>query len=304
MGRQKSNFDNMLAKLAADEEKFFGNEFLCPVIAGHPLRVRLSGIVMNLRITSPVNRRNFEGWGVFRPTGTETCRFVRQASLAERRSYLEVFPRARFVICAKEYTRVLGLFYSGSKSHFIVSGLVPILFGQEMQVFDNIITRYDGANFWFDEADPTASLKNSLYLRNSLIDEVEVEKINASGLTPQERQAYAIAFLREIENKRDKNEDRLRAAIERAGAEYRSYVERGDSFTVQYTVDGQQHQSVVKKDTLEIQSAGICLSGGDRSFDLQSVVGVIRQGIRNHRIVRVGLNTNPERADDYDDYDD
>ncbi len=102
--------------------------------------------------------------------------------------------------------------------------------------------------------------------------------------------AYGPALAADIEARRDKNEDRIKDALKRAGAKYKSYIERKDTYTIEYTVDGQQHRSVVKKDTLAIESAGICLAGTDRNFDLQSLVGVIRQGQRGHRIVRVGDN--------------
>jgi hypothetical protein len=298
MRKTRTNFSTSFAKLAAEEEAFFGSNFLCPVIKNHPLRVKLGGVVLNLKITAPKTRIEYEGWGIFKATTISAARYVREASRGEQAQYLKLFPIVRLILCARDEEQWMALAANSGDSRFHIRGLVPVRFAKDLQTFDTIQTRFDGKNFWFDRIDSSSSRKNAAFLRDSLILETDADSVAISGLTKEEKRAYAIAFLREIENKKDKNEERIKLAIERAGAEYRSYVERGSSYMVEYRVDGALHHSVVEKDTLEVQSAGICLSGGDRAFDLQSLVGVLREGERLHRIVRV----NPR--DDEDDYDD
>ena len=88
-------------------------------------------------------------------------------------------------------------------------------------------------------------------------------------------------FEAELEAQRDRVEERLRAALIHAGAEFKDYQDRGDVYRVTYEVDGRRHVSVVVAYDLSVQVAGICLSGEDRHFDLQSLVGVLREAQRD-----------------------
>src|SRR6185369_12071457 len=111
-------------------------------------------------------------------------------------------------------------------------------------------------------------------------------------LTAEERLAYAQSYWPHFEaseeGQRSRDERRLRDALAHAGADLKGYVERQDVYTVTYEVDGQRHVSAVAKKDLAVQVAGICLSGEDENFDLQSLVGVIREAQGGAGFVRVG----------------
>ena len=60
------------------------------------------------------------------------------------------------------------------------------------------------------------------------------------------------------------------------GGELRDFRDRGDFWQVEWTTrNGEHHTSAISKGDLTVISSGICLSGYDRDFDLQSLVGVI-----------------------------
>ena len=90
-----------------------------------------------------------------------------------------------------------------------------------------------------------------------------------------------------MEAERDRTEERLRAALAHAGGALAGYLERQDGYRVEFQIEGQRHVSLVAKDDLSIQLAGICLSGEDRHFDLQSLVGVLREA-RTEGVLPVG----------------
>ena len=75
-----------------------------------------------------------------------------------------------------------------------------------------------------------------------------------------------------------RDEERLQAALRLAGGTLREFRDRGDFWLVEWTTrDGERHTSAIGKRDLTVISAGICLSGGDRAFDLQSLVGVVER---------------------------
>jgi hypothetical protein len=155
-----------------------------------------------------------------------------------------------------------------------------------------IQTRFDGSQFWYTGSHPRWDPATAAYQRQALDQMMHPEKLNRPGLTAEERAAYATNYWPRYEaseeGRRSREEQRLRGALEYAGAELKGYVERHDVYTVTYEVDGQRHVSAVSKKDLSVQVAGICLSGEDANFDLQSLVGVIREGHGGHGLVRVG----------------
>jgi hypothetical protein len=72
------------------------------------------------------------------------------------------------------------------------------------------------------------------------------------------------------------DETRLREALQTGGGQMRDFRDRGEYWLVEWTTaDGHRHTSAIAKVDMTVISSGICLSGRDRDFDLQSLVGVI-----------------------------
>ncbi len=276
MSRSK-RFHDALERLAAAEERFLQGEFLAPVLRGAGVRVRIAGVVCRLRFAPA----DFEGWGVFRPLSHAEARLVRPAGLAERQRYLDLFPLVRLVLAGRAGRQWSALPAHRADRRLRVAGLVPVHLVEEGQPFEVVLARCDGAQFWYEGPEPRWDAGAGAYLRQNLERMTDPEQLDRPGLTAEERAAYAVNYLERAraaeEARRDRNEERLRQALAHAGALLKEFVERADVYTVRYEVDGQEHVSAVSRADLTVQAAGICLSGRDGDFDLQSLVGVLRE---------------------------
>lgn len=272
---------SLFDRLAAEEEHFFSSQFMCPVLAGQSVRVRIAGIILNLK----VQPKKFQGWGVFRCIKQHTAKFVKEPTLSQRQEYLNLFPKFSLVVCRNVEGNFFGV-PAVSSSNYKVKGQVPISLPEEIRLFDTVDVRWDGVNFWFEGQSSFRTSKIASELRDLLVLETNPDKVDISGMTQEERLAYRLAFDAEVEAKRDKKEDRLKDAVTRAGGVFHGYVERGNTYTIEMSVDGERFHPVVNSDTLQVSNAGICLSGTDNMFDLQSLVTVFREGQGRSLIVR------------------
>lgn len=313
--RKKSDVGELLRRFAAEEDAFLEREFFAPALRGGVVGVRIGGVHCRIRITP----RNFEGWGIFKPISHKEARLVRQATLSERRAYLELFPLFRQIVCRRAGNTWFGSAASFGDSRMRMEGLAPLQLAEEIQLFDCVRTRYDGSRFWFDEVDMRHDPGTAAYLRSALNDMTSPDDLQRPGLTAEERAAYELNFWERIEpldpldddcdlqrnplhRRRSHNpqggepmpvdsdpvRQRLRESLSHAGAQLVDYLERSDGYRVYYRVGGRQYTSSVDKEDLTVQVAGICLSGEDRKFDLGSLVGVLREGERGDAIYEVG----------------
>jgi hypothetical protein len=312
MARGKSNVNKLLDQLAAKEDEFLKLQFLAPALAGGVAAVRIGGVVCRVKIEP----RDFTGWGVFEPVSHSEAILARRASLAERRRYLQLFPAVRLIVCLREGPQWFGSPASLGDSRIRIEGVAAIELAEEVQLFDVVIARYDGARFWFDEVDPRHDPAAAAYLRTSLNDAVDPAALARPGLTPEQRAAYEVQLFAQLPPDEPQAEEpaeraprhvhhraelhgarraaaeadavraRLRETLSHTGAQLIDYLERVDGLRVTYRVDGADYTTSVNKDDLTVQVAGICLSGEDQNFDLASLVGVLRES--DGHVLRVG----------------
>ena len=273
----KNPASDAMNRLAQAEAAFLSAEFLAPVVRGRGVRVRIAGVRCSLRMEPTA----FSGWGVFRPSSHSAATLVRVASAAERKRYLSLFPAVRLVVCAVEGGRAAAVADNPADPRFQFSDPVWAQLAESVDAFDTIIARFDGGQFWFDEVDSRTDPAIAAQLRGRLAASADPGAVDRPGMGKGQRLAYAVAHARHVAaieaDEAVSATRRLNAALGHAGADLRDFSDLGDSFRVTYTVDGQRHTSVVSKNDLTVRFAGICLSGEDEKFDLNSLVGVLRE---------------------------
>jgi hypothetical protein len=277
--KNRPNILSLIDRLATGESAFLQTRFLAPVAGGNIVRVRIGGAVCSMRIRPA----DFTGWGVFKPTSYTAAKLERPATMTERASYLRLFPEVQFILTMKQAGQTwLAHPARLGDTRFTFDGLVPILGVDDAELFDTVAARFDGSRFWFDQIDSAGDPSIAAYLRESIVAMRDPRLIDRAGLTPEQRLSYAAIHAERLRRKladaHASGEYRLRQAVEHAGAKLRDFSELHGVYRVSYSVDGRQHTSIIRKNDLTVQSAGVCLSGEDVKFDLTSLVSVLRLG--------------------------
>lgn len=267
--------DPIFEKLKKAEEKFFTTEFFAPVFTER-VRVQLANIFVDFKVEPD----DYNGWGIFTTTAKEgVARFVRDASLREIAEYLEAFPRTTFVVVDNDR---IPLGISASQDQFYTVDATPFFLADNIEKFETVTVRFDGANFIFERRVPR-SAKIASTLRTALANKVEPKKLDVSGISKFERIAYSFVWELEKQKELQSTEGRIKAAVQRGGGIYQGYRRVAGNITVTYAIEGEVFQSTVSEN-LSVVSAGICLNSTDRQYDLQSLMSVIKEG-KDRRVI-------------------
>jgi hypothetical protein len=281
----------VLDKLERAERAFLGTAFLAPIVGEGRVQMRIAGVVCQLRVNSTVSNT----WAVLRATSLQEAEFVRVATLQEVARYLALFPQARLVLAQKIDRQWLAFPAQRGDTRLRVAGPIGLwLATEEVERFDGVEAAFDGRSFFYVQHDRRSDPAVSAYLRERFAKDLiadlppDVTTLHKRGLSREQREVYV--WLREQLRlaQRDHVEERLTRALGHAEARLHSYLERDDVYVVKYEVEGRERISTIRRDDLSVMTAGICLSGQDQRFDLTSLVGVLREGEHNHRLVWVG----------------
>ncbi len=271
-----SNIRNLIQQIATQEEQLWSSQFLAPCVRGGQIRTRLAGMVYTFR-PKPAQ---FEGWGVFQPSNPQTAVLLTEANLSQIEHYLNPFPSVRFRLIQPLQSKTW-LAYPVNEADFRqrigVAQPVATRLVTEGAAFEQITARFDGQSWWFEALDRRADPIIPEALRSAIKQLTPSHELHFKGMTPEMQCTYdLVAQSTDSLSQHSQDERRLRKALKTGGGNLQTFQEQNDYWTVQWTTaDGEKHTSAIAKADLTVVSAGICLSGRDRDFDLQSLVGVM-----------------------------
>ena len=259
---------DLIAALARDEAALAGREFLVPLAQGGRARLRLRGLICDLAVAGAR-----AGWWLCRARDARSAEIVGEALPWQRGDYLALWPELRLVLIEPlRHGDWLALPYNASDAarRFGLAGPVVARLVEGGQPFERIVGRVERATIWYDAPDRRADPAVAEALRAALDGGRALHRPAALG--EGERAAYALLAGRQASQRTDVQ---LRAALAIGGATLVGYEWAGDLLRVTWERGGQRSVALLAPD-LAIVSAGVCLSGQDRRFDLASVVGVVR----------------------------
>ena len=268
----------LINQIAIAEAQLYATHFLAPCVKGGRVRTREAGMVY----TFTPKPSNFEGWGIFRPVDEKTATVVEEADLPQIVEYLQQFSQIRLRL-AHQLRFQTWLAYPVNevdmRQRLKVVKPLAVHLVTEGVAFEQIIARWNGQSCWFESVDRRSDPAISETLQSAFQQLIPASLLQFKGITPEIRTVYELVT-RRIEGftQPQQDEKRLRKALQIGGGTLTQFHDRGDYWTVDWTTaDGVRHSSAIVKTDLTVVSSGICLSGRDRDFDLQSLVGVMEQ---------------------------
>jgi hypothetical protein len=269
----KFQIQNLLHSLAQQELALQTTSFLAPCVKDSRIRTRIQGMVH----TFTPKPKNFVGWGIFQPIDAKTATLTEVAEVWQVDEYLQLLPTIRSrLVCQLQDQTWLAYPVNEADMRQRLGHVRPIVVHliTEGTTFDVIIARSLGQAFYFDSLDRKADPEFATQLQTNLQQFTSIENLRFLGLTPEMRTVYELVANRT----EDQDRKRLRNALSTGGGSLDRYEDKGDHWTVAWrTGDGEEHTSAISKRDLTVVTAGICLDGFDRDFDLQSLVGVVEQ---------------------------
>ncbi len=282
--KKRKDFDPLaiVSKIASQEKELEGKTFMAPYVGGGKVRLRLDGIIYEMSVSGCPE----ECWAILKVQQPGLAKFAERAPLSMVRNYLALLPRLRLLLIDQFDSRWWALPADGGNQKMQLTGPVPLhLCREQLASFNTVYCRFDGGHFWYEALDRRRDPAIARRLRESLAADIKPEDLKLAGAVPAEKFAYKMLYLEKHKGDQEVLDERTKIsrALAHSGAVLDSYwyANGSEHATVRFRIENRDHVVQIRPGDLQIVSAGICLSGEDSSFDLASLVGVLKEADRN-----------------------
>lgn len=286
MSSKKIDAKELLRKFSSKEADVRTKEFVSPYNEKTKTAiVSIDGLVYKFAISG----FNGSGIGRFKPANALSAVYVSEAEFDERIIYLESLPVLNVILSYQNDKGWIAVPHDANlaKNRFGIEGPLIVHNVSDAQAFDTIKTRYDGNSFWYEDFASFADLIKSQEMRTAFSMYAKKKEIRIPKTTPEDNAAFELAKKSWEFFVKTSTESRIKELLENGGANLGSYVVRGDNIEIKWkSSSGSKYNSVVKKDTFDVVTSGICLSGQDLKFHLKDLPGIIERGERRGLIHR------------------
>ena len=270
------NIKELFPKMEKAEEDFYKTEFVSPVVSHGKVFARISGLIQEFRVLG-----DFEGWAILKPCTEKFVRVIGSPNLLQIEKYLEQLPNTKVTLSERRKDGWYGF------THQSPSIEIRVLLADGVSLFDTVVVHYDPVNYWFAGIDRSISSSFGEYLREASNKSTPPNKLDIRVLIPYQRKAYTWQYFLHKRQVKEVTLETIKRAVEHGTSKFLSYIERKDAYVVTFSLDGEEFRATITKKDFTVMSAGICLSGEDRKFDIQSLTGVIKEGQDRDLIHRV-----------------
>lgn len=268
----------LVRQLAQQEEIGSSRALLAPVVPPGRVRVRLEGLVYQLRVHPPQVR----GFGWLLPGPGGVAHWQSPASLVERDRYLRLWPRRQLRLLRRDDR---GDWWAHPAQGQDLAEGIPLVVHEVPRgsLFEAVEAAWDGSNLWYLGPTPGSDPRLAEQMAEALAQTIAPDQLRIRHLTPQDRAAYACLYEQAIRSQcrvgpLDGHRMRLQQALAKGGGRLHSYSIDDDTYLVHWSDSlGNPNTSVIARRDLTVISSGVCLSDRDRDFDLTSLVGVLEE---------------------------
>lgn len=273
---------DLIEKFAAKEKAAISQQIFAPYTpASKYAYIKIDRLTYRFRIVG----QNGSGFGVFAPIDATCAKYTGEADVAQVRGYFDVLPSLPIILSYQTEQGWVGypVNQQSARSSLGLISEVIVRNVTDCQRFDNIVARFDGIHFWYDDvfsgSDPVKSESMRECFSGGHAEAMKTKIGLIKGITPEDKTAFDLAIISWIQFKKLSTETRLKEVLCAGGGKLGSYVLRGANIEVKWVApSGSNYTTVVNKESLDVVSAGICLSGGDQKFHLKDMPFIVQVG--------------------------